>query len=77
MSRSAVSKLERGHARLLSVDELLRIADALDVSIKLTAAWQGGELDRLVNARHSGLHESVARWMLQQTGWVLAPDFFF
>lgn len=62
---------------MLSIDDLLRIADALDVAIRLTAAWQGGELDRLINSRHSGLHESVARWMAKQPGWELAPEVSF
>jgi transcriptional regulator with XRE-family HTH domain len=77
VTRAAVSRLERGHASELGVDELVRIAQALDVTLKITAAWRGGELDRLLNARHSALHESVARWLLTQPGWELAPEVSF
>ena len=77
VTRAAVSRLERGHAAELGVDELVRIAEALDIALKITAAWRGGELDRLLNARHSALHESVARWLLAQPGWELAPEVSF
>lgn len=69
-----MSRLERGHARELAVDQLVRIAEALEILLKLTASWQGGDLDRLVNARHAALHESIARWFLGQPGWQIVPE---
>ncbi len=66
VSRAAVSRLERGHAGELGVDDLLRIVEALDVGLRISAVWRGGELDRLLNSRHSALHESVARSLLGQ-----------
>jgi transcriptional regulator with XRE-family HTH domain len=39
VSRAAVWRLEQGHARELRLDELLRIAEALGVSVRLVAAW--------------------------------------
>jgi transcriptional regulator with XRE-family HTH domain len=77
VTRAAVSRLERGHGRELRVDELLAIAEALDVTLKLYASWRGGELDRLLNARHSQLHESVGRWLLELPGWEFAPEVSF
>lgn len=74
VSRAAVSRLERGKAGELGVDELERIADALEIALKLAASWQGGDLDRLLNARHAALHESVARWFLWLPDWVIAPE---
>ena len=77
VTRASVSRLERGHAREIGIDELVRIADSLDIVLKINATWRGGELDRLLNARHSALHESVARWLLRQPGWELAPEVSF
>jgi transcriptional regulator with XRE-family HTH domain len=75
--RSSVSKLERGRLGELSVDTVVRIAEALGARLDLVLRWQGGDLDRLVNARHSALHESVARHFLALPGWVLAPEVSF
>ena len=77
VSRTAVSRLETGHARELGLDEILRIAEALDVAVKVLASWRGGELDRLLNSRHSALHESVAVWFGGSDGWQLAPEVSF
>jgi transcriptional regulator with XRE-family HTH domain len=76
-SRDAVSRLERGHGRGLTLDSLLCIAEALDMSVRFNATWRGGELDRLLNARHSALHESLASWLSAREGWELAPEVSF
>lgn len=77
VTRAAISRLERGHAAELGVDQLVRIAEALDIGLRISVTWRGGELDRLLNARHSALHESVARWLLSLPGWELAPEVSF
>jgi hypothetical protein len=59
------------------VDELIRIAEALEMSLRISAGWRGGDLERLLNARHSALHESVARSFLRLPDWVLAPEVSF
>jgi hypothetical protein len=41
------------------------------------ARWRGGELDRLLNAGHSRLHESVARYFAALDGWVIEPEVSF
>jgi len=53
------------------------MADALGVSLRLVAVWRGGDLDRLINAKHSALHESVAAAALGWKGWVIAPEVSF
>lgn len=60
VSRTTILRLERGHIGSLTVDTLRRVAGALDVRIDLTARWRAADLDRLLNARHSALHEQVA-----------------
>jgi transcriptional regulator with XRE-family HTH domain len=77
VSEARVSSLERGLAGELHVDELMRIVSALGGQLDLVVRWQGGELDRLLNARHSALHESVARSFADLSGWVIAPEVSF
>lgn len=56
ISRTTVSFLENGHVSRLRVDAVVRIFEALGGRIDFIARWQGGQLDRLLNARHSALH---------------------
>ena len=76
--RSVVSRIERGQARALSLATLLDVAGALDMRISVKAWWRAGDLERLVNGRHSLLHESVARHFADRLpAWVLAPEVSF
>ena len=72
-----VSLLERGHIDASPLSTLRLVASALDIRLDLVARWRGGELDRLVNARHSALHESVARFFAGLPGWHIAPEVSF
>ena len=56
---------------------VVAILEALGGRIDFVPRWQGGELDRLLNARHSALHDSVARFLLRRGGWELAPEVSF
>jgi transcriptional regulator with XRE-family HTH domain len=77
VSRSLVSLVERGHLAGTSLATLRTICSALEIRIDVTARWRGGELDRLLNRRHSTLHESVARSLLAAGGWLFAPEVSF
>jgi hypothetical protein len=62
----------------MRLDEVRRVAAALDIRIDVFARWRAGDLDRLLNARHSELHELVARWFAEELPeWVLAPEVSF
>jgi transcriptional regulator with XRE-family HTH domain len=76
VSQPTVSRVERGHFRLLTVDAVLRVAEALDIRIDWTPRWRGGDLDRMLNAGHAALHNAVAR-MLRGGAWILAPEVTF
>jgi hypothetical protein len=39
--------------------------------------WQGGDLGRLLNARHSAMHDSVAGLLGGIDGWVVEPEVSF
>jgi transcriptional regulator with XRE-family HTH domain len=77
VSASLISLCERGHLDSVSLRTLRRIAAALDIRLDLQPRWRGGELDRLLNARHSQLHESVARSFLMLPHWIIEPEVSF
>jgi transcriptional regulator with XRE-family HTH domain len=75
VSPATISRLERGHPGSLTLDIIRRVAAALDVRVDLVPRWRAGDLDRLLNAKHSHLHELVARWFAADLpAWVLAPE---
>ena len=76
VSTVTVSRIERGHIGSLSVDTLRRVAAALDIRIDFIPRWRGGELDRMLAAGHSAMHETVAR-ELREIGWMMAPEATF
>jgi len=78
LSQASISRIERGHLGTQSVDSIRAVAAALDIRVDVIPRWRGGDLDRLLNARHSALHEEVARWFkARYPAWVLAPEVTF
>jgi transcriptional regulator with XRE-family HTH domain len=77
VSRSTISRLERGHVGELSVSTVRKIAAALDVRVDLVARWRGGDLDRLIGGGHSAMHEAIAQLLISTAGWVSAPEVSF
>jgi hypothetical protein len=70
--------MERGHLGTMRLDDIRRVAGALDIRIDIYGRWRAGDLDRLLNAGHSELHELVARWFADTLPeWVLAPEVSF
>ena len=77
VSQSTVSRAERGHLDSLSIETIRRIATTLDVRVDIVARWRAGDLDRLLNARHSALHNEVAAMFRELPAWILAPEVSF
>jgi transcriptional regulator with XRE-family HTH domain len=78
VSQSAISRMERGHFGPQSIDSVRKVAAALEIRVDLVPRWRAGDLDRLLNAGHSTLHESVARMFRDELpAWVLAPEVSF
>ncbi|MEP6639559.1 MAG: helix-turn-helix domain-containing protein [Chloroflexota bacterium] len=78
VSPATISRVERGHVDSLSLRTIRRIAAGLDVRVELLARWRAGDLDRLINAKHSALHEGVARMFRDELpDWVLEPEVSF
>ena len=76
-SRWTVLRIERGRLGPTKVDALRRVVEALDAHVSLQLWWQGGDLDRLVNARHGAFHEVMARRFASFEGWVAVPEVSF
>jgi transcriptional regulator with XRE-family HTH domain len=77
VSQATVSRIERGHLDGLQLGVIRSVARALEVQSELTGRWRGGELDRLVGARHSALHDAVARSLAMRPGWRFLPEVSF
>jgi transcriptional regulator with XRE-family HTH domain len=77
VSRGTVSRIERGHLDEVSLGSIRAVAKALDVRVDLVPRWRGGDLDRLLNSRHSALHEQVARSFAERPDWLTAPEVSF
>ncbi len=78
VSQPTVSRIERGHIGPQSIDTVRAICAALELRVELVAKWRAGDLDRLLNARHSALRESVSPALPRPAArWVLAPEVTF
>lgn len=77
VSQSAVSRIERGHLASVTLDMIRRVASALDMRVDVVGRWRGGDLDRLLAAGHSALHELVARHLGGLRGWQFASEVSF
>lgn len=76
LSRSAIARIERGHADRTTVRTLIRVAEALGASLSIRVLWHGEGLDRLLDAAHADLTELVLR-LLRDTGWDVATEVSF
>jgi transcriptional regulator with XRE-family HTH domain len=74
VSKAVVSRLERGRLDELSMRAFRRVSGAIDLRIDLVPRWRGGELDRMLNRRHSLLHESFARHLGTHADWTFKPE---
>lgn len=77
LSPSTISRNERGAGPGTPVGTLVRHAAALGASLEMLVRWRGADLDRLVNAAHSALHEAVARLFGRLPGWIAVPEVSF
>ena len=73
MPRAVIASLERGDLARVRVGQLLAIAVALRADLDIVLRWSGTELDRLLNAGHSAMHELVVG-ILTAAGWEVVPE---
>jgi transcriptional regulator with XRE-family HTH domain len=77
VSPSTVSRIERGRIDRMDLAVLRRVFAALDARIDLVPRWHGGELDRLLDARHAGMIERLVRRLSQLPDWIVHPEVTF
>ena len=68
-----VGRIERGDLDRVTVGTLEAVARALQADLDVAIRWNGSELDRLLNAGHSALHELVVG-ILVDAGWEVVPE---
>lgn len=76
VSRSEISRVERGLGGGVTLTTLARIAAALDARLDMTLRWHGEGLDRLLDSAHARLVEQVVA-ILAPTAWELVVEASF
>jgi transcriptional regulator with XRE-family HTH domain len=74
VSRSTVSRLERGQIMSLPLVTVRQLANALGVWIELAPRWRGADTERLLNSAHTALHASVGSAIRARGAWTTAPE---
>jgi transcriptional regulator with XRE-family HTH domain len=78
VSQATVWRVERGQIPEMTLGMLRQVAAALEIRLELLPRGRGAELDRILNARHSALHESVARALAHDfPDWTMASEVSF
>ncbi|HYO44374.1 MAG TPA: helix-turn-helix domain-containing protein [Candidatus Limnocylindrales bacterium] len=77
VAQQTVSRIERGDLAGITLGTLVRVTAALGARISLDVRGDGAEIDRLLGARHSAMHEETARLFERLPAWVLAPEVTF
>ena len=77
VSRTIVGRIEHGRLGTIPIGMIRRVAAALDARFDTVVRWQGGDLGRLINARHAEMHEAMAIFMAGLDGWVAEPEVSF
>jgi transcriptional regulator with XRE-family HTH domain len=77
VSRGIVGRIEHGRLDSIPLGKIRRVADALDARFDTVVRWQGGDLGRMLNARHAAMHEAMARMFEALDGWTAEPEVSF
>ena len=70
VSRWVGTRIEQGRLASIPFGKIRAVAAALDARIDATVRWQGGDLPHLLSARHSQMHEVMARYFAGLADWV-------
>jgi transcriptional regulator with XRE-family HTH domain len=78
VSSATVSRIERGHLDTLALRTVRRVCAVLEIRVELAIRSRGGDLDRMIAARHAQLAESVIRTLHDDSpDWQLFPEVSF
>ena len=73
LSRSKISRIERGQIASLTMRDLERAATPLGATLELRLRWKGELLDRLIDVAHARLVEALVA-ILRAAGWEVAVE---
>jgi transcriptional regulator with XRE-family HTH domain len=76
VSQPTISRLERGALGEVALGTVERVAQVLEARLEFVISWQGERLDRLLDAEHASLVESVVR-LLTAADWGVAAEVSF
>jgi transcriptional regulator with XRE-family HTH domain len=77
VTRQQVGRLENGLVGRYSLDTVRAVANALGARLDARLRYQGAELDRIMNAAHGEMHESLAAYLGALDGWTWLPEVTF
>jgi len=77
VSRWVVMRIEQGRLASVPLGKVRAVAAALDARVDAIVRWHGGDLSRLVSARHARMHEIIARYLRDMPGWIVEPEVSF
>jgi len=77
VSRWVVMRIEQGRLASIPMGKLRVVAGALDARIDAVVRWQGGDLPRLLSARHARMHEVMASFLQGMGDWEIEPEVSF
>jgi len=69
-----IVRVEHGRLGRVPLDTLRAIAAALEADLDVVVRWRGGDLGRLINARHAAMHEILAARLGSAIGWLWEPE---
>lgn len=76
LSSSAIGRIEHGTIKRMAWGDLEAVAEALDAQLGLDFRWRGGDLDRLLDAAHAAIVESLVR-VYREAGWEVIVEATF
>jgi transcriptional regulator with XRE-family HTH domain len=76
VSQAAISRVELGRIRGLSVRSLTAVTDALGATLDLRVRWNGEALDRLLDEAHAAAVEHAARLLISWR-WEVSTEVTF
>jgi transcriptional regulator with XRE-family HTH domain len=77
VSCTIVARIERGAFESMPLGKVRHVAEALGARLDAIVRWQGADLGRLLDTRHAGMHETMARLLGGLDGWVFEPEVSF
>lgn len=76
LSSSSVGRIEHGKIQRMTWGDLVAVTEALDGQLGLDFRWRGGDLDRLLDAAHAAIVESLVG-IYRLAGWEVVVEATF